>query len=180
MLKITIPAREMYDEEENLFFMTKEQTLCLEHSLVSISKWESRWCKPFISKELKTTNETIDYIKCMTLTQNVDPNVYNAVTDDIIDQVNNYIDAPMTATTFSNIGGNRPSREIVTSELIYYWMVAFNIPSKYEKWHLNRLLTLIRICNVKNQPSKKMSARDTARQYASLNEARRKRHNTKG
>lgn len=180
MLKITVPARELYDEEKNLFFTTKEQTLCLEHSLVSLSKWESRWCKPFISKEEKTADETIDYIKCMTLTQNVDPNIYLAITDDIVDKVNDYIDAPMTATTFSNIGDNRPSREIVTSELIYYWMVAFTIPSKYEKWHLNRLLTLIRICNIKNQPPKKMSQRETARHYASLNESRRKQHKTKG
>lgn len=181
MLKITIPARLLYDEKNNIFFDIKEQTLCLEHSLVSISKWESKWCKPFISKDKKTAVETIDYIKCMTLTQNVDPNVYYGITDDIIDQVNTYIDAPMTATRFSNEGGRtRPNREIITSEIIYYWMIALGIPEKYEKWHLNRLLTLIRVCNIKNQPPKKMSMRETMNQYAALNAARRKQLNSKG
>lgn len=180
MLKITIPARELYDEQSNTFFTTKEQTVCLEHSLVSVSKWESTWCKPFITKEKKTAIETIDYIKCMTLTQNVDPNVYYAITDDIIDQVNDYIDAPMTATTFSNEGRNRPNREIITSELIYYWMITLNIPVKFEKWHLNRLLTLIRVCNIKNQPARKSSTRDTMSRNAALNAARRKQLNSKG
>lgn len=180
MLKITIPARELYDEESNRFFDIKEQTLCLEHSLVSLSKWESTWCKPFITKDKKTTIETIDYIKCMTLTQNVDPNVYYAITDDIIDQVNAYIDAPMTATRFSNEGRGRPNREIITSELIYYWMIALNIPVKFEKWHLNRLLTLIRVCNVKNSPPKNTSTREIMSQNAALNAARRKQLNSKG
>ena len=180
MLKITIPARLLYDEVNNQFFETKEQKLCLEHSLVSISKWESTWCKPFISKGKKTAVETIDYIKCMTLTQNVDPKVYYAITDDIIEQVNAYIDAPMTATRFSNEGRGRPNREVITSEIIYYWMIALGIPEKYEKWHLNRLLTLIRVCNIKNQPPKKMSMGETMKQYAALNAARRKQLNSKG
>lgn len=180
MLKITIPARELYDEVNNRFFKTKEQTLCLEHSLVSISKWESTWCKPFISKGKKTAVETIDYIKCMTLTQNVDPIVYYAITDDIIEQVNAYIDAPMTATRFSNEGRGRPNREVITSEIIYYWMITLGIPEKYDKWHLNRLLTLIRVCNNKNQPPKKKSAQELMNEYAALNAARRKKYNSKG
>lgn len=180
MLTITIPDREFYDEEANQFFTRKGQTLCLEHSLVSLSKWESKWCKPFITKEKKTVSETIDYIRCMTLTQNVNPEVYKLITDDIIDKVNDYIDAPMTATTFSRKEKRSPNREQITSELIYYWMVAFNIPFKCEKWHLNRLLTLIRVCEVKNQPPQKMGSNALLRHNAAINEARRKKWNTKG
>ena len=180
MLKITIPDREFYDEETNQFFTVKGQTLCLEHSLVSLSKWESKWCKPFITKEKKTVRETIDYIKCMTLTQNVNPEIYQLIGDDIIDQVNEYIDAPMTATTFSRKEKRSSSREQITSELIYYWMVALNIPFKCEKWHLNRLLTLIRVCEIKNEPPKKMSNKELMSRNAAINESRRKKWNTKG
>ena len=180
MLKITIPDREFYDEEANQFFTVKGATLSLEHSLVSLSKWESKWRKPFITKEKKTVSETIDYIKCMTLTQNVNPNVYQLIGDDIIDQVNTYIDAPMTATTFSRKEKRSSSREQITSELIYYWMIALNIPFKCEKWHLNRLLTLIRVCEIKNEPPKKMSNKELLSRNAAINEARRKKWNTKG
>lgn len=180
MLQITIPAAELYDETKQEFIYTKEQTLKLEHSLVSLSKWESKWKKPFISKENRTVEETIDYIKCMTITQNVDPDIYNYVTNKNIQEVNDYIGDSMTATTFSENGVSRPSKEIITSELIYYWMIAFNIPVEFQKWHLNRLLTLIRVCNIKNQPDKKMSKGDILRRNAELNAARRKQLNTKG
>jgi hypothetical protein len=180
MLQITVPAAELWDERNERFIRTRKQTLQLEHSLVSISKWESKWCKPFLSTDKKTTEETIDYIRCMTLTQNVNPNVYVALTNENINQVDDYIGAPMTATTFSNNQGGKKSREIITAELIYYWMIALQIPMKCEKWHINRLLTLIRVCNIKNQPPKKMSQSEIARQYADLNAARRKQLNTKG
>lgn len=187
MLQITIPAADAIEEwdeihEEFIYTeSTKEATLCLEHSLVSISKWESKWCKPFLTKEEKTAEETIDYVKCMTLTKNVDPEVYNHLTDDNIMQINRYIDAPMTATWFSEDPNSRkPSREQVTSELIYYWMIALNIPFECQKWHLNRLLTLIRVCNVKNQPPKKMSRKQIMERNRALNAARRKRLNSKG
>lgn len=98
MLKVVVPASEQFDDATGCFINTKKQVLQLEHSLVSLYKWESKHCKPFLSREPKTTEESIDYIRCMTITQNVDPNVYHAVTKDIIDQVNAYIDAPMTAT----------------------------------------------------------------------------------
>lgn len=180
MLTITIPAREMFDDKTNTFFYTKAQTLQLEHSLVSLSKWESKWCKAFLSQEEKTLEETIDYIKCMTITQNVNPDVYNYLTPSNVEEINNYIGAPMTATTFSgNINSNR-NGEITTSELIYYWMISLNIPMECQKWHLNKLLTLIRVCSIKNNPPKKMSRRETASQYASLNAARKKRFNSKG
>ena len=179
MLQITIPGVELWDSKNEEFIYGKKQTLCLEHSLVSISKWESKWCKPFLIKEAKTKEEIIDYVRCMTITQNVDPNVYNRLTSKNLTDITKYIDAPMTATTFHNHSSSQ-NKEIITSELIYYWMVSFNIPMECQKWHINRLLTLIRICNIKNSPSKKMSKREISSQYASLNAERKKRLNSKG
>lgn len=181
MLIITIPAVELFNEKTQEFsILHKEQTLQLEHSLVSLSKWESKWCKPFLSKDNKTIEETIDYIKCMTITQNVDPDIYNYLTLSNLKEIDNYIDAPMTATTFNNNSQNNNSREIITSELIYYWMITLGIPMECQKWHLNRLLTLVRICNIKNSPPKKKSAKQLTSEYAALNAARRKKLNTKG
>lgn len=180
MLRITIPEAEYYDERTQTFISTKQQSLTLEHSLVSISKWESKWEKPFLSKDKKTVEETIDYIRCMTLTQNVDPNVYMAINNDIVQQVSKYIEAPMTATWFNEDNKRGGSREVITSEVIYYWMIALNIPSEYQKWHLNRLLTLVRVCNAKNNPPKKMSKKDILAQNRALNAARKKSMNTKG
>ena len=180
MLRITVPAVEQWDDKNQEFISTKEQTLQLEHSLVSLSKWESKWCKPFLNKEQKTIEETIDYVRCMTLTQNVDPQIYNFLTNENIEQVNRYIEAPMTATWFSEDKNAKTNREQITSELIYYWMIALNIPFECQKWHLNRLLTLIRICNIKNQPAKKMSKKDVMSRNAALNAARRQQLNTKG
>jgi hypothetical protein len=180
MLQITIPAVEQWDERKQEFVITKEQTLQLEHSLVSLSKWESKWCKPFLTKQEKTFEETLDYIKCMTITQNVKPEVYNYLTNKNIEEINNYIDAPMTATYFSDEKNSKTSREQVTAELIYYWMIALNIPFECQKWHLNRLLTLIKVCNIKNQPPKKRSRKEIMSRNAALNAARRKRLNTRG
>ena len=179
MLTITIPETEVWDEKLMEFRTIKQQTLKLEHSLVSISKWESKWKKIFFSNEPKTINETIDYIKCMTITQNVNPEVYNVLTEKNINEINNYIKDPMTATTFSD-QRNTPNREIISSELIYYWMFSMNIPMECQKWHVSRLLTLIRICSIKNQPSKKMSRGEILKRNASLNAARRKGLKTKG
>jgi len=180
MLQITIPAVELWDERKQEFVITKEQTLQLEHSLVSISKWESKWCKPFLSKQEKTSEETLDYIKCMTITQNVDPEVYNYLIIGNINEINEYIEAPMTATYFSDEKTNKTSREQVTAELIYYWMIALNIPFECQNWHLNRLLTLIKVCSIKNQPPKKRSRKEIMSRNAALNAARRKQLNTKG
>jgi hypothetical protein len=180
MLQITIPAVELWDERKQEFVTTKEQTLQLEHSLVSLSKWESKWCKPFLTKQEKTFEETLDYIKCMTITQNVDPEVYNYLTNENIEEIKKYIEAPMTATYFSDDKTVKSSREQITAELIYYWMIALNIPFECQKWHLNRLLTLIKVCNIKNQPPKKRSRKEIMSRNAALNAARRKRLNTKG
>jgi hypothetical protein len=171
----------LFDDLKQEFIYTKEQTLQLEHSLVSLSKWESKWCKPFLTNQDKTQEEALDYIRCMTITQNVKPETYNYIGKKNIELINEYIKAPMTATTFSSDpsskGGNG---EQVTAELIYYWMIALNIPMDCQKWHLNRLLTLIKVCNIKNAPPKKMSRKATINKYAALNEARRKNLNSRG
>lgn len=180
MLQITIPSGEMYDERNQTFISIKEQILQLEHSLISLSKWESKWCKSFLSNPDKNLEETIDYIRCMTLNNNVDPNVYLFLTNENIKEINDYIAAPMTATYFSEDKTGRKNNEIITSELIYYWMIAQNIPVDFQKWHLNRLLTLIRVCNIKNSPPKKHSKRELMSRNAALNAARRKQFNTKG
>lgn len=181
MLQITIPAvNRAWDEAKQEFVSFKGQTLQLEHSLVSLSKWEQKWHKPFLSKEEKTLEETIDYIKCMTLTQNVKPEVYMFLTPENIEQINRYIEDPRTATTFPNEKSKTGTREVITNELIYYWMIALNIPQEYQKWHLNHLLTLIRVCNAKNAPAKKLSKEEIRRRNRELNEQRRKQLNTTG
>lgn len=180
MLKITIPAVEEWDEARQEFISTKETELCLEHSLVSISKWESKWHKHFIGNRDLTSEMLIDYIRCMTLTQNVNPEVYYAMNDDVITQIKNYIDDAQTATWFAESNEKKYSRDIITSEIIYYWMIALQIPFECQKWHLNRLLTLIRVCNEKNQPEKKMSQAEVMRRNREINEARRRALNTRG
>ena len=183
MLRITIPAKELWDEEKEEFISTKEHTLDLEHSLVSISKWESKWHKPFLSNDTKTNEEILDYIRCMTITQNVDPDVYNNIPIDIQEEIQEYINDKRTATWFNEDQNSKKSgrnSEQITSELIYYWMIAQNIPIKCEKWHLNRLLTLVQVCNIKNAPPKKMGKNSIMSRNASLNAARRKRVNSKG
>lgn len=179
MLEIKIEESEQYNEETNEFITIKPQTLKLEHSLVSISKWESKWHKPFLYDNDKTLEEVMDYIRCMTINPVSDEYVYYALTQDNINMIQSYIDDPMTATTIKSMPG-KSNNEVVTSELIYYWMVALNIPFECEKWHINRLLTLIQICNIKNQPAKNMSKRDIVSQNRLINEARRKKYHTKG
>lgn len=180
MLEIVIPETEQWDEVNQEFITSNRQILRLEHSLVSLSKWESKWKKPFLSNKEKTYEETIDYIKCMTLTQNVNDTVYNLLDKDNIEKINKYIGDPMTATTFKEDPNKKGGREIITSELIYYWMISLNIPFECQKWHLNRLLTLIKVCGIKNQPPKKMSKKDVMSRNAALNSARRKQMNSRG
>lgn len=181
MLQINIPiSPEGWDEKKREFIEPKTVTLQLEHSLISISKWESKWHKPFISKKEKTLEETIDYIKCMTLTQNVKPEVYDHITNEIIEQINEYVGDSMTATTFSNRGNKGSNREILTNEVLYYDMITYGIPFECQKWHLNRLITLIRVCAEKNNPGKKMSKSQVMSRNAALNAARRKKLNSKG
>ena len=182
MLSLTIPQREYYDDLKQEFVYLKEQRIVVEHSLISISKWESKWKKPFLSREPKTKVETDDYIRCMTLTPNVDPAIYAGFTRELYKKIEGYIDDTMTATWFND--NHRNSRggkgQVITSELIYYWMVAYNIPFECEKWHLNRLLTLIRICEIKNAPDKKMKRKEIYSRNRALNAARKKNLGTNG
>ena len=180
MLSITIPATETYDHKTNTFTNTKQQRLQLEHSLISISKWESKWEKPFLGKDNKTYEETIDYIRCMTLTQNVDEDIYHSITNSIMDEISTYIDAQMSATWINDLDEPTNKKEVITSELIYYWMVALSIPFECQKWHLNRLLTLVRVCNIKNASEKKMPRKELVNRNRSLNAKRRAELNTKG
>jgi len=186
MLELTIESREYYDEKTNTFFtpdaIKKDVKLRLEHSLVSISKWESKWKKPFLTKDDKSYEEIVDYVKCMTLTQNVNPEVYKYLTVGNIQKVNSYIEDSMSATTFYEVKQYAKNNEQVTSELIYYWMIAFNIPMECQKWHLNRLMNLIRICSIKNASgsSKKMSKQEILARNRELNASRRAKLNTKG
>lgn len=181
MLQIHVPAEELWNEKKEEFVTGPDTIISLEHSLISISKWESKWHKPFLGKESPKGDELMDYIKCMTITPNVKDEVYDRLTKENIDDILNYINDPMTGTTINERGvGKKRSAEIITSELIYYWMVAAQIPFVCEKWHINRLMTLIRICGIKSQPDKKMSKRSTMQQNAALNAARRKKLHSKG
>ena len=180
MLEITIPAIDLYDETREEFVKAKEQTLRLEHSLVSLSKWEAKWHKPFLGREEKTDEESLDYFRCMTITQNVDPLVYFGITKENIKAINAYLEDPMTATTLKKLPGGKGSREIATSEVIYYWMFSLDIPIECEKWNLNRLFTQIEVCNRKNAPAKKMSKKDEYSQRAALNASRKQQLGTRG
>lgn len=183
MLEIVINEDEIYDEANDEFIQIKKTKLQLEHSLISLRKWEARWHKPFLGKEEKTVDELMSYIQFMTINNVSDPRVYLLISADQFKKVVEYIENPMTATWFSNnktIGAAKSSREIITSEIIYYWMISLNIPCEFQKWHLNQLLTLIKVVSIKDTPSKKMNKREEAQQRAARNRARRAKYNSKG
>lgn len=180
MLTIKVPEREIYNEATNEFLQIPETTLRLEHSLVSISKWESKWKVPFLSKDDKTREQVIDYIKCMTTNQNIDPLVYRGITTEIMKEINDYISDPMTATWFKNETNKPGSRRVITSEIIYYWMIALNIPMDFQKWHFNRLMTLIQVCNEEQKPQKSLSKKELATRNSSINAARRAAAHSRG
>lgn len=185
--KITVQPKEFFNEETNRFINVKETTLVLEHSLISVSKWEAKYKKPFLVEgSLSKTEEILDYIKFMTMSpQNVDDNIYYALTKENLEEIIAYINDPMTATWFSEDKKQKPGRkkEVLTSEVIYWQMIALEIPQAYEKWHLNRLLTLIKVCAVKQEEqmgNNKMSKNDIRKQNSYLNAQRRAKLKSKG
>lgn len=188
MLQVFVPGVEYYDETRNVFVETKSAKLQLEHSLLSIAKWEAKWHKPFydLSSE-KTEEEFIDYIRCMTITQNVDPSIYSVIPIQVRRQIENYMNEPMTATWFRKEEEKSRKREIITAEIIYWWMFAQGIPLECQKWHINRLLTQIRVCSEKNRevsdPKMRNGRRMSKRSISdrkSLNQRRKNRLNSKG
>ena len=180
MLEIEVPASELFDEEAQTFIAVPSAVLRLEHSLVSIPKWESKWKKPFLTHKDKTREETLDYIKCMSLNQNLNDNVYLALGPKEFKKINDYIDEQRTATTFSNMPKTGKTNRVITSEQIYYWMAANNIPFECQKWHLSRLLTLLQIAGLENSPKKKMPRSEVLSRNRALNQARRKARGSKG
>lgn len=175
MLKIVVPDQENWDEINERFVYTKGGVLQLEHSLLSISKWEKKWNKPFLTKDPKTQEETIDYIRCMTINSNVSPEIYSCLTAKNMKEIGEYIDAPMTATWFSDEGKVKKSGgRIVTAELIYNWMIDLKIPMEFRKEHINTLITLMRVREAEHRPKKKGNKRSNLQRHASINKARRR------
>ena len=175
MLQITIPTSEGFDEAKGEFLVTDSVTLRLEHSLVSASKWESKYERSFLADEKKTSEEVFDYIGMMILPGDYPENVLDHLTEENIKAITVYIDSKQSATWFSEIPGTdkAPKKEIITTEIIYYWMIALNIPVEFERWHLNRLLTLIKVCSIKNAPKEKMDRRQQAMNWRAVNAQRR-------
>lgn len=180
MLRVVIEGDESFNEETSTFETVDDIIIDLEHSLLSLSKWESIYNKPFLSSVDKTSEEIFGYLKAMLVTPNVDPDVIYKCSQKNIDMIQEYIDSSQSATTFGMMPERRGPGEVITSELIYYWMVAFNIPFECEHWHLNRLFALIRICNIKNSKPKKMSRSEMAARNAELNAQRRAQLGTRG
>jgi hypothetical protein len=180
-LVLHIEPYEGFDSNSNEFITVKETTLQLEHSLISLKKWEQKYHIPFLDEDKeKTTEQWLYYIECMNMTQNVDPNVFKYMSVSNIEKVTEYIKDPMTATWFTDSKENkRKKKEVITAEIIYYWMIELNVPPQYEKWHLNQLLTLIRVINVKHDTSK-MGKKEQAMQRSALNAQRRARSHSRG
>ena len=177
-ISITVPGVESFDDETQQFVYTEETVLELEHSLVSLSKWEQTFHKPFLGKGEKTSEETLAYIQAMCLDPKVDDEVFYRLTAENVREINEYIEDPMTATTFSNIPG-APSRELITNEIIRYWLVSYQIPLEYETRHLNMLFTLVKVLNEKNKPAKDRPKMSAAQRHA-LNKQRQQQHGTSG
>lgn len=180
MLTIEILVSESYDESTNEFLAKDVVVLELEHSLVSLSKWESEFEVPFLSTKNKTSEQLLWYIEAMVLSPIFPPGVLRKINQENIDSINAYINKKMTATWFGMAPNQKPNREIITAELIYYWMFSMGIPKECELWHINRLLTLIKVFNHKNTPPKKMNPKEAARQRHALNEQRRAQLGTRG
>lgn len=179
MLKLKIPGTEFYNEKINEFFTVGDVWLELEHSLLALSKWESKFEKPFLGKESHTNEEILGYIRCMVTTEDFDEMVFTRFTQENVDEVNDYINSAQTATTFSELPKKGKS-EIITAELIYFWMIEFNVPFSCESWHINKLFALIKVCNIKKSKPKKMTKAELAERHQKLNAERKARLGTSG
>ena len=174
MLPIHIKEEELFDESTKQFIRVKEENLKLEHSLISISKWEERWRKPFLTNKPKTKEELDSYISCMSITNEIGNETIRRISYKDMQRISDYIEAKLTATWFSKVEEHKhKTNEQVTSELIYYWMFSYGIPKECEKWHLSRLLTLIEIYQVKNEPEKKRSQSEIMEYHRQQNALRR-------
>ena len=180
MLRLTLLGAEFYDENKEEFITIGYVEIQLEHSLVSLSKWESKFQRPFLNTEDKSPEELFYYIEAMIISPIYPVDIRTRFSQDNINQINKYIESKESATTFGVMPERRGRGEVITSELIYYWMVAFQIPFECEYWHLNRLFALIRICNIKNSKPKKMSRNEIASRNRELNAIRRAQYNTNG
>lgn len=179
MLEIIIEAKEFYNQQQNKFVTTQPCTLTLEHSLISLAKWESKWHIPYLSDVEKTAEQELDYIRCMIIGNVPNEDILKALSVDNVLTIKEYIDNPMTATTFSKKGG-KTEKKAITAEVIYARMFTHNIPMECQKWHLTRLFTLLRVCDLDNAPKQKMTKRETSAYYAEQNEARRAKYNSRG
>ena len=179
MLSVTIPSEEFFNERTGEFVMVDGKTIQMEHSLISVSKWEAKWKTPFFTDKQKTIPQIVDYYRCMTVTPNVNPMIFRMIRGENEKKIWDYINDSQTATTIKRSGAKK-GHEILTSELIYYYMTALNIPFECEKWHMSRLLTLIEVASIKSQPSKKMGKKDIYNQNRALNAARRAKSGNRG
>ena len=180
MLKIVVPGTEYFNEEDETFETVGDFDLELEHSLISLSKWESKYQKPFLVRSEKTPEEIMGYVEAMIISPIYPPDIFVRLSKDNVRQINDYIESKESATTFGLMPERKGPGEVITSELIYYWMVAFNIPFECESWHLNRLFSLIRICNIKNSKPRKMSRHEISSRNRELNAIRRAQYGTSG
>ena len=180
MLVLKVPGTELFNEKTNEFITESEFTIELEHSLASLSKWESKFEKPFLGSDEKTDEEVFYYIKCMILTEEYPSDLKRRLTNENLKEINDYISAKMTATWFRDTPGPKGTSEVITAELIYYWMITFNIPFECQHWHLNKLFTLIKVFSIKNAKPEKMSKRDLLARNRELNAQRKAQLGTKG
>lgn len=180
MFTVVIPEKEFFDESQMRFVKMEGGSFEIEHSLSAIAKWEAKYKTAFLSSVDKTIEESLDYIRCMTITPDVNPDLYYQVDNELMQKINEYIGEKQTATQIRTMTGKKKKPEIITAEIVYYWMISLGIPSEYDQWHFNRLLTLIEVFNAKNGPQKKMTQKDILAQNRVLNEARKAKYNTKG
>lgn len=180
MLRITISGDEFFNEETEEFVVVDATIIDLEHSLVSLSKWEAKHEKAFLGRTEKTNEELFDYLKCMILNKDIDPDIILNASKHNFEEIQKYIESNQSALKFDSVPGRSGVGEAITSELIYYWMIAYNIPFECERWHLNRLFSLIRVCSIKNSPKKKMTKQELAKRNRELNAKRRAELGTQG